>query len=37
LPEAKNFAYVGGQNATVEVGQRNGLVFGKIWINVVRK
>ncbi|MBU8878906.1 GyrI-like domain-containing protein [Bacillus sp. FJAT-29790] len=24
LPEAKNFAYVGGPNATVEMGQRNG-------------
>ncbi|MCM3727357.1 GyrI-like domain-containing protein [Neobacillus cucumis] len=37
LPEAKNFAYVGGPNATVEMGQRNGLVFGEIWIPVVRK
>jgi len=37
LPEAKNFAYVGGPNATVEMGQRNGLVFGEFWIPVVRK
>jgi predicted transcriptional regulator YdeE len=37
LPEAKNFAYVGGPNATVETGQQNGLVFGEIWIPVVRK
>lgn len=37
LQEAKNFAYVGGPNATVEMGQRNGLVFGEMWIPVVRK
>ncbi|MFP7224534.1 GyrI-like domain-containing protein [Priestia filamentosa] len=37
LPEAKNFAYVGGPNATVEMGQQNGLVFGEMWIPVVRK
>jgi predicted transcriptional regulator YdeE len=37
LPEAKNFAYVGGPNATVEMGQRNGLVYGEMWIPVVRK
>ncbi|MGG3892055.1 GyrI-like domain-containing protein [Metabacillus fastidiosus] len=37
LSEAKNFAYVGGPNATVEMGQRNGLVFGEMWIPVVRK
>lgn len=37
LPEAKKFAYVGGPNATVEMGQRNGLVFGEMWIPVVRK
>ena len=37
LPEAKNFAYVGGPNATVEMGQRNGLIFGEMWIPVVRK
>jgi len=37
LPETKNFAYVGGPNAMVEMGQRNGLVFGEMWIPVVRK
>ncbi|MCH5583717.1 GyrI-like domain-containing protein [Shimazuella sp. AN120528] len=37
LPEAKNFAYVGGPNAMVEMGQRNGLVIGEMWIPVVRK
>ncbi|MFT9849447.1 GyrI-like domain-containing protein [Aneurinibacillus sp. REN35] len=30
LPEAKNFAYVGGPNATVEIGQRNGFVYGEM-------
>lgn len=37
LSEAKNFAYVGGPNASVEMGQRNGFVFGEMWIPVVRK
>jgi len=37
LPEAENFAYVGGPNATVEMGQRDGLVYGEVWIPVVRK
>jgi predicted transcriptional regulator YdeE len=37
LPSASNFAYVGGPNAAVELGQRNGLVFGEMWIPVVRK
>ena len=37
LPEAKDFAYVGGPNASVEMGQQNGLVFGEMWIPVVRK
>ncbi|WP_144939016.1 GyrI-like domain-containing protein [Paenibacillus sp. 32O-W] len=37
LPEAQNFAYVGGPNATVEMGQRDGLVYGEMWIPVVRK
>lgn len=37
LPAAKNFAYIGGPNATVEMGQRNGLVFGEMWIPVVKK
>ncbi|MGE5701780.1 MAG: GyrI-like domain-containing protein [Clostridia bacterium] len=37
LSEATNFAYVGGPNATVVMGQRNGFVFGEMWIPVVRK
>ena len=37
LPEAKNFAYVGGPNTTVEMGQRNGLIYGEMWIPVVKK
>ncbi|MCH1626025.1 GyrI-like domain-containing protein [Fredinandcohnia quinoae] len=37
LPEAKDYAYVGGPNTTVEMGNRNGSVFGEMWIPVVRK
>ncbi|MDF2519366.1 MAG: transcriptional regulator [Sphingobacterium sp.] len=37
LPEAKNYAYVGGPNTMVEMGRENGLVFGEMWIPVVRK
>ncbi|HYK74749.1 MAG TPA: GyrI-like domain-containing protein [Pseudoneobacillus sp.] len=37
LPETKDFAYVGGPNTTVEMGQRDGLVYGEMWIPVVRK
>jgi predicted transcriptional regulator YdeE len=37
LPEAKNFAYVGGPNTTVNMGQQNSLVFGEMWIPVVKK
>ncbi|SEN83538.1 GyrI-like domain-containing protein [Paenibacillus sp. OK076] len=37
LPAETNYAYVGGPNTTVEMGQRNGLVFGEIWIPVVKK
>ncbi|WP_042147938.1 GyrI-like domain-containing protein [Paucisalibacillus sp. EB02] len=37
LPEAKDVAYVGGPNATVEMEQRDGLVYGEMWIPVVRK
>ncbi len=37
LPEAKDFAYVGGPNTTVEMGQRDGAVFGELWIPVVKK
>ncbi|WP_130859447.1 GyrI-like domain-containing protein [Gracilibacillus phocaeensis] len=37
LPEAKEVAYVGGPNATVEMGQKNGRVYGEMWIPVVRQ
>ena len=37
LAEAKNVAYVGGPNTAVLMGQRNGMVFGEMWIPVVRK
>ncbi|MFD2115204.1 GyrI-like domain-containing protein [Paenibacillus yanchengensis] len=37
LSEVTDIAYVGGPNASVEMGQRNGLVFGEMWIPVVRK
>ncbi len=37
LPDAKDFAYVGGPNTTVEMGQQNGLFFGEMWIPVVKK
>ncbi|MCR8848485.1 GyrI-like domain-containing protein [Rossellomorea sp. SC111] len=37
LPEAEHVAYVGAPNATVEMGRRNGMVFGEMWIPVVRK
>ena len=37
LPEAKEISYVGGPNTTVEMGQRNGMVYGEMWIPVVRK
>ncbi|WP_404322949.1 GyrI-like domain-containing protein [Cytobacillus firmus] len=37
LPEATDYAYVGGPNASVEMGQRKGMVFGEMWIPVVRK
>ncbi|MBS4218374.1 effector binding domain-containing protein [Bacillus sp. FJAT-49711] len=37
LAEANNVAYVGGPNAAVAMGQRDGLVYGEMWIPVVRK
>ncbi|GFZ30197.1 transcriptional regulator [Clostridium zeae] len=37
LPVVNNFAYVGGPNATVEIGQENGLILGEMWIPVVKK
>jgi len=36
LPEVNHVAYVGGPNAAVMMGQRDGLVFGEMWIPVVR-
>ncbi|WP_010096129.1 GyrI-like domain-containing protein [Ornithinibacillus scapharcae] len=37
LPEADYVAYVGGPNTAVVMGQRDGLVYGEMWIPVVRK
>ncbi|WP_107839127.1 GyrI-like domain-containing protein [Metasolibacillus meyeri] len=37
LPEAQDVAYVGGPNTAVEMGEKNGLVYGEMWIPVVRK
>jgi predicted transcriptional regulator YdeE len=37
LPEAQDFAYVGGPNTTVETGRQNGKVYGEMWIPVVDK
>lgn len=37
LPEAKDVAYVGGPNASVEIDHRNGMIYGEMWIPVVRK
>ncbi len=37
LPEADHVAYVGGPNTAVAMEQRNGLVYGEMWIPVVRK
>ncbi|MEH7379198.1 GyrI-like domain-containing protein [Bacillus sp. JJ1533] len=37
LPEAVDYAYVGGPNTTVEMGQRDNLVSGEMWIPVVKK
>lgn len=37
LPQTSDFAYVGGPNTSVEMGQREGLVFGEMWIPVIRK
>ncbi|SIT87456.1 GyrI-like domain-containing protein [Edaphobacillus lindanitolerans] len=33
----EEYAYVGGPNATVEMGQRNGMTFGEMWIPLVKK
>lgn len=37
LPEATNVAYVGGPNASVELEKRDGVIYGEMWIPVVRK
>ncbi|MCD7034131.1 GyrI-like domain-containing protein [Metabacillus sp. GX 13764] len=37
LPEASNVAYVGGPNAAVVMGERDGSVYGEMWIPVVPK
>ncbi|MDM5277599.1 GyrI-like domain-containing protein [Paenibacillus silvae] len=37
LPAADDFAYVGGPNTTVEMEHRDGIVFGEMWIPVVKK
>ncbi|MFF2889262.1 GyrI-like domain-containing protein [Paenibacillus sp. NPDC057967] len=37
LPTADKFAYVGGPNAIVEMGRRDGVVNGEMWIPVVPK
>ncbi|MNP62605.1 hypothetical protein D3C76_1579020 [compost metagenome] len=37
LPEAVEYAYVGGPNTTVEMGRKNGQIYGEMWIPVVKK
>lgn len=37
LREVTDVSYVGGPNAAVVMGQRDGLVYGEMWIPVVRK
>lgn len=37
LPEAVEYAYVGGPNTTVEMGWKNGQIYGEMWIPVVKK
>jgi predicted transcriptional regulator YdeE len=37
LPEANDVAYVGGPNTAVVMGERDGRVYGEMWIPVVRK
>ncbi|MFC4808047.1 GyrI-like domain-containing protein [Paenibacillus sp. GCM10023250] len=37
LPAADRYAYVGGPNTTVEMGRRDGLVYGEMWVPVVEK
>ncbi len=35
LVEEQNYQYVGGPNATVELGTRDGQYFGEMWVPVV--
>lgn len=37
LAEAKEVEYIGGPNAVVVMGQREGKLFGEMWIPVIRK
>ena len=37
LMEVTDVSYVGGPNAVVLMGQQDGLVYGEMWIPVVRK
>ncbi|KAB2331400.1 GyrI-like domain-containing protein [Bacillus mesophilum] len=37
LMEVTDVSYVGGPNAAVVMGQKDGVVFGEMWIPVVRK
>lgn len=36
LPAASHVAYVGGPNTAVVMGEENGIVYGEMWIPVVR-
>lgn len=37
LGQVDDFAYVGGPNASVEMGEKNGLLYGEMWIPVIKK
>lgn len=37
LAAVNDYAYVGGPNAAVVMGERDGFVFGEMWIPVVKK
>lgn len=37
LQEATDYAYVGGPNTAVVMGQQNGQVYGEMWIPVIKK
>ncbi|MDN3955824.1 GyrI-like domain-containing protein [Sporolactobacillus laevolacticus] len=37
LPNATDFAYVGGPNTSVKTGETDGKINGEIWIPIVRK